>query len=95
MKNRDIEKKVLIYSELLQRNEDDVKKELKEALENKNCEMVIDFELRNFTDEELKKYFIYIIENKKSKVIMLRHILPENYEKLKYFQNMDVIKNMR
>lgn len=94
MKNNEIIK-IFTYSELLKRDEEEVKRELKEALENKNCEMVVDFELHNFTNEELKKYFMYIIENKKNKIIMLRHILPENYEILKYFQNMDIIKNMK
>lgn len=93
--NEEKKQKIFTYSTLLARNEDEVKKELGQALEDKDCEMIIDFEHHNFSDDELKKYFIYIIENKKSKIVMLRHIIYENYEKLKFFQNMDIIKNMK
>lgn len=93
MENKD--KKIFNYSELLVQNEDEVKMELKQVLGNQNCEMVIDFEKKYFTDEELKKFFLFILENKKSKIIMLRNIVSENYQKLKYFQNLEFMKNLK
>lgn len=87
--------KIFIYSEILKKDYNETKEELRKALEDKDCIMIIDFEGKDFTEEQLKKYFMYLIENKKGKIITLRKILPENYKKLKFLQNLDIIKNMK
>lgn len=86
---------ILMYTDLLNRDIENAKKEIKDALDKKgDIQVVIDFEHKPFGKEHLEEIFNFIIEYKKNKIILLRNITYDDYTTVEYLKNLNTIKSM-
>lgn len=85
---------ILTYKELTEKSTEDAIKEIKDVLnEKEDHQVVIDFQNIGFKKEELEDIFDFMIKYKKNKIILLRNITDENYLLIKYWQDLNTIKN--